>query len=225
MRVYIGYDSREVAAYEVAKATAEAQGCEVIPVKEDVLRAAGMLTRQVDRRGRMYDFVSGAEQATEFAISRFFVPILAQDGWVLFADCDVVFMDDPHKLLHFSDSSKALMVVKHPSLPGTGDKMDGQAQVPYPRKNWSSVMLINASHPSHKLLNTTALNCLPGRDLHAFSWLDDSEIGELPERWNWLVGVRPKPPSPAIAHFTLGGPWIEGWSKAEHDDIWLEARG
>ena len=68
------------------------------------------------------------------------------------------------------------------------------------------------------------INTLPGRDLHRFCWLEDEEIGELEPRWNWLVNVQPMPPMPAVAHFTLGGPWFDGWPGAEHDDLWVKER-
>src|ERR1043166_2989252 len=98
LRVYIGHDSREQAAFDVAAKTARAFGCDVIPLYEDRLRASGILTRPTDRRGAMYDLNSDAQQATSFAIARFAVPILAHDGWCLFADCDTLFLTDPHEL-------------------------------------------------------------------------------------------------------------------------------
>jgi hypothetical protein len=173
----------------------------------------------------MYDFNSAAPQATDFANSRFLVPILAHDGWCLFTDCDVVFLRDPHELLKLANPSKAVMVVKHGPMFGSTLKMDGQVQQGYHRKLWSSVMLINAGHPANRRLNLTTVNQWPGRDLHAFGWLADDEIGSLPPEWNWLVGIQPKPSNPAIAHFTLGGPWLPQWPGAEHDDIWIKAAG
>lgn len=224
MKIYIGYDQREQAAYDVARYTAESfEGCSVTPVYEDQLRAQGLLTRPLDRRGGMYDLHSNAPQATDFAISRFFVPILAHTGWALFTDCDVVFLRDPNELYSLVDDTKAVYVVKHPPLDGGGVKMDGQPQTRYSRKNWSSVCLWNLDHPANKRLNLTTLNQWPGRDLHAFGWLADSEIGELPSEWNWLVGVREKPANPAIAHMTLGGPWLADWERHPHDEIWHEA--
>jgi len=224
VKVWIGWDSREEAAYDVAAQTALRFGCDITPIYEQRLRDTGLLTRVVDRRGSMYDMNSSMHQSTEFAISRFFVPLLQHSGWCLFVDADVVFLQDPHELLEFADPSKAVMVVKHQPLTGTGWKMDGQRQLPYARKNWSSVVLWNADHPGNKRLNLTTLNQWPGRDLHAFGWLADSEIGELSAEWNWLVGVQPKPVNPAIAHFTLGSPALDGWKGADHDDIWLGAR-
>jgi len=67
------------------------------------------------------------------------------------------------------------------------------------------------------------INERPGRDLHAFYWLHDSEVGTLTPDWNWLVNVQGRPLFPSLAHFTTGGPFTPGWKGAEHDDIWLEA--
>lgn len=226
MRIFIGYDQRESEAFDVAASTARAFGHDVIGLHEDRLRAAGVFTRPVDRRGgQSYDILSDAPQSTDFATTRFAVPVLAHEGWALFTDCDIVFLRNPAELLRIANPKKAVMVVKHANLPvGESTKMDGQVQTAYSRKNWSSVMLVNADHPANRRLNLLSINQLPGRDLHAFSWLHDSEIGELPSEWNWLVGIQPKPVNPAIAHFTLGGPWLPNWTPKEHDDIWHLAR-
>lgn len=221
MRVYIGHDRREQAAFDVAAKTARAYGCTVIPLYEDRLRLAGLITRPMDRRGNMFDLNSNAPQATDFAIARFAVPILAHSGWCLFADADVIFMQDPHELLAIADPSKAVQVVKHPEFWGLPiQKMDGQVQSRYPRKLWSSVVLWNCDHQANQRLNLTTINQWPGRDLHAFKWLADDEIGDLPPEANWLVGMTPKPERPIVAHYTLGGPWLEGWEPREHDELW-----
>jgi hypothetical protein len=115
------------------------------------------------------------------------------------------------------------MVVKHGKIEGGSTKMDGQAQVSYSRKNWSSVVLFNCDHPANQRLTLHDVNARPGRDLHRFYWLHDSEIGALPPEYNWLVNVNPKPEQPKIAHFTLGGLFTEGWKGAQYDHIWLEA--
>ncbi len=223
LRVFIGHDRREQRAYDVAARSAQRWGCQAQPIYAERLRAAGLLTRPVDTRGGMWDLHSGAPQSTEFAVSRFFTPLLAHSGLALFVDCDVVFLSNPVFMRHNSNPGCAVYVVKHPSLPDEGWKMDDQPQLAYARKCWSSVMLFDCDHPANKRLNLTALNQWPGRDLHALSWLADEEIGELEPSWNWLVGVQPKPAQPDIAHFTRGGPWIPGWEAREHDEIWLEA--
>lgn len=222
MRVYIGWDEREQEAYRAAVRSlgAVSPSALVTPLKADKLSACGMLRRPQDRRGMIYDIPSNAPCSTDFAISRFLVPHLAQTGWALFTDCDVLFLSDVAELFEQADPDKAVMVVKHPNLPESGVKMDGQAQVAYPRKNWSSVILWNCDHPANQRLSLQDVNERPGRDLHAFYWLADSEIGSLSPDWNWLVGVREKPLFPKIAHFTLGGPWLPGWNGAEHDELW-----
>lgn len=223
MRVYIGHDRREQAAFDVAEKTARAFGCDTCAVYEDVLRSSGILTRPVDRRGGMWDITSDAPQSTQFAVTRFAVPMLAHTGWVLGVDCDVVFLRDPAELMKIAEKSKAVMVVKHNALLAGGMKMDGQHQTIYPRKNWSSVVLWNVDHPANRRLNLTTLNQWPGRDLHAFAWLADSEIGELPSKWNHLVGIDPPRDDAAILHYTQGTPDMPGYENCEYADIWTEA--
>lgn len=222
MRIYIGHDKRENDAYEVAVQSARSFGHEPTPLYEERLRLNGILTRPVDTRGQRWDMNSSAPQSTDFAIARFAVPMLAHSGWALFADCDVVFLRDPSELEAVMDSRYAVMVVKHVlGSFGGAVKMDGQIQSAYPRKLWSSVALYNCDHPANARLNTQMLNQWPGRDLHAFKWLADSEIGELSPEWNWLVGLQPKPAQPAIAHYTLGTPNMPGHERDEHADLWM----
>lgn len=221
MRVYIGYDHSEAEAYRVAVTTLKTHsGIQAERLDIDRLQACGLLRRLVDRRGGIYDIPSNAPASTDFAISRFLVPHLCQSGWALFTDCDVVFMADVAELFALADPEKAVMVVKHDQQVSETTKMGGLAQTVYPRKNWSSVILWNCDHPANRRLSLQDVNERPGRDLHGFYWLHDSEIGEIPAEWNWLVGVQPKPEAPKIAHFTLGGPWIPNWKPAAHDEIW-----
>lgn len=221
MKIFIGYDQREDAAYEVAAQSVRSFGHEPTPLYEERLRYSGMLTRPVDTRGQRWDMNSSAPQATDFAIARFWVPLLAHSGWALFADCDTVFLRDPDELEKVMDERYAVMVVKHmlKNFGGT-TKMDGQAQSAYPRKLWSSVALYNCDHPANRRLNLQMLNQWPGRDLHAFKWLADEEIGALSPEWNWLVGLQPKPEQPAIAHYTLGTPNMPGHEHDDHAEIW-----
>ena len=229
MKVYIGYDEREADAARVAaKTLLEVTDGALKPefLCSSKLADQGLLTRISDHRnGQDYDLVSNAPKSTRFAVSRFLVPLLCQEEHALFVDCDVVFLRDPRDLLWQVNPAHAVSVVQHVYTPKSATKMDGQANQPYPRKNWSSVMLFNCEHPANRRLSLRDVNERPGRDLHRFYWLADSEIGALTPEWNWLVGEQPKPQRPAIAHFTLGGPWIGGWAGAEHDDLWHAAAG
>jgi len=224
-QVYIGYDNQQDLAYQVAAASLLRRASisvKVCGLDARKLASSGMLRRTVDTRRGRYDLSSNAPCATDFAISRFLVPLLAQSGWALFVDCDVLFLADIAELFARADDSKALMVVKHQYRPRRGRKMDGKKQTVYARKNWSSVMLFNCDHPANRRLSLVDIQERPGIDLHQFYWLHDSEIGALPAEWNWLVGEQAKPDDPKIAHYTLGGPYIPGWPGAEHDDLWLQ---
>ena len=100
--------------------------------------------------------------------------------------------------------------------------MDGQIQLQYPRKNWSSMVLWNCGHPKNKTLTPELLNKETGKYLHRFSWLDDSEIGNLPPIYNWLVGwyKEPKDGVPKILHYTEGGPWFDNYRFCEYHELW-----
>src|SRR5690606_26662409 len=101
-------------------------------------------------------------------------------------------------------------------------KMDGQAQVSYPRKNYSSVILFNCGHESVKKLTPELVNKESGAYLHRFEWLQDENIGELPIEWNYLVGEYPYVENIASAyHYTLGGPWFKGYENCDYSDLWL----
>lgn len=226
LKIYLGWDTREqdaylVAAHSISKHTSHP--AVITPLSSERLAEAGVVRRPTDTRGQRYDILSNAPASTEFAISRFATPILAQHGWALFADCDIVCLGDIAELFALADPRYAVMCVKHDFDSLTGRKMDGQVQVSYPRKLWSSVMLFNCDHPANRRLSLDDLNHRPGRDLHRFYWLADSEIGELPHEWNWLVGLQPRPEDAKIAHFTLGTPNLPGVDRNEYEHLWWTA--
>jgi hypothetical protein len=228
MKVYIGYDERESDAVDVAiKSLREVTRGQIEPelICAPKLVDQGLLWRVADHRGGQdYDLISNAPKSTRFAISRFLTPMLCQGGFALFVDCDVVFLRDPRMMLQDIKSECAVNVVKHDYAPAETFKMVNQQQTKYPRKNWSSVMLFNCDHPANRRLSLRDVNERPGRDLHAFCWLADSEIGELHRRWNWLVDVQERPIGTGIAHMTLGGPWLPGWKGGGFDDEWRAVR-
>jgi hypothetical protein len=224
LEVWLGWDDREPEVCRVAaKSLRDVSGMDPHWLRYERLRDAGLLWRMFDRRGGLHDFVSNAPCSTDFAISRFLVPILAQEGWALFCDGDVVFKRDPKQLMAYADPRFAVMVVKHRHLPTEHTKMDGREQVSYYRKNWSSVILWNCAHPANRRLTVRDVNDRTGLYLHQFSWLHDAEIGSLPAEWNVLINQMPIPEDPAILHFTLGCPGLPGWKGAPNDELWLEA--
>ncbi|WP_192246093.1 hypothetical protein [Mesorhizobium silamurunense] len=222
--IWIGWDPREAAAFAVAKESIERRLISPIHVRglvQSNLRAAGLYYRPTSiRDGKLWDEISGAFCSTEFSNSRFLVPHLAKTGLALFVDCDVLARTNVEKLFKAFDMSKAVMVVKHDFQPPEGLKMDGQVQSRYARKNWSSVLLFNCDHPANKKLTVEMVNTLPGRDLHAFCWLDDDLIGELDASWNYLVGHTSPEISPDIVHFTEGTPLMPNYENCEYADEW-----
>jgi hypothetical protein len=235
--IWIGFDSREVPAFVVTVHSIRQHLSEPIPISGIVMKDladSGLYRRpteerfKADRTRVLIDKLSAREDydgaiSTEFAISRFFTPLLAGSGMAAFLDCDMlVRYDMARAFAHCSDPSKAVWCVKHLHQPSTGIKMDGQVQTAYHRKNWSSVMIFNCDHPSNKRLTLDMLNSVPGRDLHAFCWLDDDEIGELPATWNWLAGEQEKIPNPHIVHHTLGSPCLPGYENAPYAREWNE---
>jgi hypothetical protein len=228
VKIYIGYDPREDEAYRVAEFSLRRHASRpmtVTPLKLDRLQAQGLSQRPYRIfRNSLWDVLSDAPCSTEFSNSRFLTPLLAQSGWALFIDCDMLFLGDAARLFALADPRYAVMCVKHRHAGDEGVKMDGCEQTVYPRKNWSSVMLFNCDHPANAGLTLDIVNGAPGRDLHRFCWLDDDEIGDLPPEWNWLVGVQPKPADVQLAHYTLGMPFMAGYERAEHSQLWWAER-
>ena len=217
LKIYIGWDSREDIAYQIARYSIEKHASvpvEIIPLKQKLLRKDKLYTRPVDTMA-----------STEFTFTRFLIPELTNfEGWALFIDCDFVALDDVKLLFDQVDDKYAVMCAQHDYTPKETVKMDGQVQHMYPRKNWSSMMLINCAHPSNKLLNKELVNDvnIGGAYLHRFSWLNDNEIGEISHEWNWLVGwyQEPKDGSPKFLHYTEGGPWFEQYKNCEYNYEW-----
>ena len=216
--VYIGYDSREDLAYQVSKFSIinKSENINVTPLKLKELRENNLYWRDEDKLG-----------STEFTFSRFLVPELNQfNGWALFCDCDLLFLSDINHLFNLANDKYAVMCVQHDYTPKEGKKMDGKQQTLYPRKNWSSVVLWNCSHPSNKQVTKELINKpdITGKYLHRFSWLKDEEIGSLPHHWNWLAGwyKEPEDGAPEAIHYTEGGPWFENYRFCEYHQIWKD---
>jgi lipopolysaccharide biosynthesis glycosyltransferase len=217
MKVYIGYDTSQDIAYQVCKSSIlKYTNVEIIPLVQQKLREQGIYTREVDPLS-----------STEFTFTRFLVPYLnGYKDWAIFVDSDFLFTDDISNLFKIANDEFAVMVVKHNYNPESGIKMNNKKQFPYPRKNWSSLILWNCGHPSNIKLSTQIVNEKSGSYLHRFNWLNDNEIGEIDLRWNWLVnwytdsgGIIPK-----AIHYTEGGPWLENYKNCEYADLWVNEK-
>ena len=216
-KVFIGYDSREDIAFQVARHSLlrhAGPGVTVHPIRQPAVRELGLYTRPHD-----------ATATTEFSLTRFLTPFLAaqESGWSLFTDCDFLFTVDIRGVLVGLDPAKAVYVVQHEYDPAHDIKMDGKKQTRSPRKNWSSFMLFNNAHPDVKALTPALVNSATPAFLHRFEWVtDQSQIGSLELDWNFLQGEYPKPATtPRVIHFTNGGPWFAEWRNVDYADEWL----
>lgn len=231
--IYIGWDSREQDAYDVCSyslRSRSSQPLHIYPLKHRPLRKMGLFSRPwtINETGQFIDQRDGLPFSTEFAFTRFLVPELARReeslGWALFCDCDFLFLEDISRLFSLADDRFAAMVIKHNFAPPEGMKMDDMRQTTYRRKNWSSLILWNLSHPSNEKLTAHEVNYMPGWWLHGFHWLKDEEIGELPEMWNFLAGWSEEGRMVKAIHYTSGGPWMEGYENCPLAQPWWDER-
>jgi len=229
--VWIGFDPRETAAFAVARESLNRRKTapwQVSGLVLDEMKTRGLYWRPTEKRlGKLWDVISQAPMSTEFAISRFLVPYLngGRGGYELFMDCDMLVKGNVCRLfdeIRHQYDKKAVWCVKHLHVPQNTEKMDGQEQTTYPRKNWSSFMLFDCDHPGNKRLTLELVNSARGRDLHNFCWLADDEIGELDTKWNYLVGhtTLPQGVDPKVIHYTDGGPWFHGFETVEYAADW-----
>ena len=165
------------------------------------------------------------DKSNDFIYSRFLTPYLnGFNGWAIFADGDMICQTDIKELWDLGDESKALLVVKHDYQTKAHKKYLGNVNENCPRKNWSSLILWNCSHPKHKILTPDFVANQTGKYLHRFSWLDDDDIGELPKEWNWLAIEYPENKKAKLIHYTLGTPCFKDYKNTEMSEVWLKTQ-
>jgi lipopolysaccharide biosynthesis glycosyltransferase len=163
--------------------------------------------------------------SNSFIYSRFLVPSLMQyKGWAIFIDGDMILRDDVAKLWELRDDSKAVMVVKHDYKTKMKKKYLGSPNEDYPRKNWSSVIMWNCGHPANKNVTPEFVENSTGAELHRFTWLDDSLIGELPIEWNWLPDEFGVNEGAKLLHYTLGTPCFHEFALTPMGAEWHRER-
>ena len=215
--IFIGFDPREPVAYHVLchSILRHASGpVSFTPLVQSSLRANRLYTRKQDMAA-----------STEFSLTRFLVPVLSgYEGYSLFLDCDMLMRGDVYTLMDYAyaDPGKSVYVCQHDYTPRTETKFLGQRNDPYPRKNWSSVMLFNNDY-CRKLTNAYVNQATPA-ELHRFEWVRPTtqNIGALPLAWNYLVGEpNQTEATPKNIHWTQGGPWFRDYQDSEHAGLWF----
>ncbi len=208
INLVVGFDQREAIAYHVfCQSVIEYS---TMPIQFIPLR---LNPEKID--------IGQRDGSNAFAFSRFLTPYLMNfQGWAIFADGDMICKADIAKLWNLRDSKKAVQVVKHDYKTKHLKKYLGNKNENYPRKNWSSLILWNCSHPKNKLLTPGFINDKAGSYLHRFSWLDDEEIGELNSEWNWLAIEYEDNPGANIIHYTLGTPCFKEYESSAMSNYW-----
>ena len=134
INIFIGYDNKERVAYNVLSHSIiqnSTKPVSITPIalnnlKDDFVRERNSLS------------------STEFSFSRFIIPhLMNYQGWALFMDCDMLMFEDIAELWRMRDDRYAVQVCKHDYTPKQKTKFLGQVQTAYPKKNWSSFMLMN----------------------------------------------------------------------------------
>jgi lipopolysaccharide biosynthesis glycosyltransferase len=211
INIFIGYDNKEkvafnVLSYSILKNSTKPVAITPIAlnnIKDDFVRERGNLS------------------STEFSFSRFIIPhLMNYQGWALFMDCDMLMKADIAELWRLRDDKYAVQVCKHDYIPKDKTKFLGQVQTAYPKKNWSSFMLMNCKKCTQ--LTPNYVNRASGLELHQFKWLEgDHLIGELPLEWNWLVGEYNYKEDVKNVHYTKGGPYFKDYKGCDYNLDWF----
>ena len=141
--VFIGYDAREDIAYKVCEHSLirhSSRPLTAVELNVRHLRNSGHFTREwrEDTEGQKYDVLDDKPFSTEFSHTRFLCPAIARlnnvKNWVMFVDCDFLFLRDVDKLFKFVEENhadKAVACVKFDWQPTEDTKMDNQKQLGY----------------------------------------------------------------------------------------------
>ena len=208
LNIFIGFDQKEAVAYHTfVQSLVEKSSVplSIVPLAENNLN--------------FYN-ESHNDGTNKFTYSRFLIPYLMDyNGWAIFVDGDMVCLSDIKELKSYFDPKYAVSVVKHDYKTKQKLKYFGQKNEDYPRKNWSSVIIWNCSHPKNKILTPSLID---SKDelLHRFKWLNDVDIGSLPKSWNWLAIEYPEKENLNLIHYTLGTPCFKEYSNSSLSRHW-----
>lgn len=211
--IFIGYDPREAIAYHVCANSIirhATQPVSIIPLALNLFK----------------DYTeTHTDGSNQFIYSRFLVPhLMNYNGWAIFIDGDMIVRSDITELWNLQQHDKDIMVVKHDYKTKMSSKYLGSKNEDYPRKNWSSVILWNCRSFPNRKLTPEFVQKSTGAELHRFTWLDDSRIGELPIEWNWLPDEFGVNDQAKLLHYTLGAPCFHEFADTPMGDQWHRER-
>lgn len=205
--LYIGYDSSNYGqelAFEVCKRSILRFNKNINIVKLD---------KKDLQNKKIYLRTNDNDASTEFTYTRFLIPFLNNyEGYAIFCDSDFIWRCNLNDIKQFFNKAKAVSCVQHEYKKCNNNlKMDGLKQEWYPRKNWSSLMIFNCSHPDCKNLSINTIANQTPKWLHRMEWTTDNNIGSIPKTYNYLLGYYNDIDEPKAVHLTDGGPWHNDW--------------
>ena len=211
VNIYLGYDSNHSELFDVAECSihesieriksggvaAEYFNDYKVEVKKLDINAISEYTREY------------ANQSTEFTYSRFLIPYLENyEGFSFFMDDDYIWKHNPLGLFNFLDPDHAVACVQYDFKHHEETKFNGEKNVSYPKKLWSSMMIFNNGHEDCRKLTPEAVNTWTGQQLHQFEWTD--QISKIPHDKICTEGYEESfNNSHHAIHYTRGGPWIK----------------
>ena len=209
--VFIGYDEGEKIAYHILSESIRRNSSQPVSITPLCLNNLPDFKRETQ-----------SNQSTEFAFSRFLVPYLCNySGHAIFMDCDMLSRSDISALWRQRTTKYAVQCVQHDYTPTSTVKFLNQPQTPYPKKNWSSMMLFNNAKCT--ALTPDYVNSATGLELHQYKWLENEElIGKINEEWNWLVGEYEHNPNAKLVHYTEGGPYFKNYKHCDYAEEWFD---
>lgn len=165
-----------------------------------------------------------------FTLSRFMVPwLMSYQGHAIFCDAsDMLMLGDVSELDALFDDRYAVQVVQHANYKTKhrtkyrGTDMECP-NTDYARKNWASVMLMNCQHPAWQPLEDKLYDMAP-LALLQLGFLEDEEIGPLPDKWNRLVDEGHYLAGASLIHWTAGMPGFPEYANAPGAELWHATR-
>jgi lipopolysaccharide biosynthesis glycosyltransferase len=207
--IFIGYDPREAVAYHTCANSIIRQASHPVAI---IPLALNLFSDYNETH---------TDGSNQFIYSRFLVPhLMGYNSWAIFIDGDMIVRDDIVNLWNLREGSKDVMVVKHDYKTKMTKKYLGAKNEDYPRKNWSSVILWNCANHPNKKLTPDFVQKATGAELHRFTWIEDSRIGELPPEWNWLPDEYGANSDAKLLHYTLGAPCFHEFATTPQGDEW-----
>lgn len=215
VRLFVGWDEREEVGSHVFNSSVM-QRCS-LPVSITHLRK--------DQVARLYG-TTIKEGTNAFTWSRFLVPAMCDySGFALFVDgADMLAMGDIAEIWHMATPLLAVQVVQHNYQTAhprkyVGTQMEAQ-NASYARKNWASLMLFFCGHMAWRRVTPAWLEKADPLEVLQLRFLEDRQIGSLPDNCNVLVDEGQEVEQPIIVHWTAGVPGFPAYADAPYADEW-----